>query len=361
VRLISFSQFPLFMSVKHLLLVWMLACAVLAGSAYNLYRYCGAQNIPDSYTYLSIANGHFKDQSLTRRYRILVPFAAKMVSLPIEKTGVKLFQNRTEQNVLQLETLKLGFLIVNLVLMATVGLVIYLTGKAYGISEWGSLLGMFAVLCGGRWASLLAGTPLTDSLYFLILALTVLGIKTRSHKLLACCILFGLLAKESFVFVLPVIFFFAAMEKWKQILLAAVSFAFFWAVRYVIDQAAGSAASESLVHDAGHIANMTDSLRHIFSLHGISDLSTVLGLFGLILLAGFTGGKKAISSWFSGMDAFLGWFAVAMLLHALLSGEVGRMLYLGSSVWAIMIGLIWDRHPLFRGKNVSGKPSEHAF
>lgn len=297
----------------------------------------------DCRTYMSIANGEFKDQSLTRRYRILVPFAAKMISLPIEKVYSKLWAHRNESD----WPLKMGFLIINLLLMSAAGCAVYLLCKAYAISESGSLLAMIAILCGGRWGNLLAGTPITDSLYLLILTLTILAIKTRNDFMLAVCILIGPLAKESFIFVAPLIFFFAPMPKWKQLLLFAVAGSIAFGIRYQIDQLAGSKSVDSIVNDANHIENIFYSFTRILSVRGLGELGTVLGIFSFILLAGFTKGKTAIKSWSTHIDAFLWWFIPVMLIHALLSSEVSRMLYLGSAVWAVMIGLIWDKHPLF--------------
>ncbi|HEY0262774.1 MAG TPA: hypothetical protein VGB95_07090 [Chitinophagales bacterium] len=335
-------------SVKQLLLIWLFAFALLLGSAYNLYLSYDAKDNPDVTTYMNIANGNFKDQSLTRRYRIIVPFAAKVVSLPIEKVYAKLWKNRTENATIG--ALKLGFLIVNLLIMASAGLALYLVCRAYRISVFGSLLGMIAVLCGGRWGNIFAALPLTDSFYFLILVLTILGIKTRNEKLIAVCILFGFLAKESFVFVAPLIFFFASMKKWKQLILFGISAVIVFAMRYKIDQIAGSASTESLANDAKHFDNILTSIKRILSVRGIGELATVLGVFSFILLAGFTKGKEAIKSWTSHIDLFLWCFIPVLILHALLSEEVARMLYFGGALWAVMIGLIWDKHPFFKSQ-----------
>lgn len=330
-------------SKKQLLLVGIFAFALLTGSAYNLYLSYDSKSNVDCRTYMAIANGEFKDQSLTRRYRILVPFIAKAVSLPIESVYSKLWAHRSESD----WPLKMGFLITNLILMSAAGCAIYLLCKAYSISEPGSLLAMIAVLCGGRWGNLLAGTPITDSLYLLVLTLTILAIKTRNDFMLAICILIGPLAKESFIFVAPFIFFFAPMHKWKQLLLFAVAGSLAFGIRYQIDQLAGSESLDSIVNDANHIENISYSLTRILSVRGIGELGTVLGIFSFILLAGLTKGKTAIKSWSTHVDSFLWWFILIMLIHALLSSEVSRMLYLGSAVWAVMIGLIWDKHPLF--------------
>ncbi len=330
-------------SLKSRFLIWFIAFAVLLGPAYNLYLSYDYTANPDCHTYLAIANGEFKDQSLTRRYRVLVPFAAKAFALPIATIYTKLWPHRAASQ----WPLKLGFLAVNLLLMATVGLMIFLTCKAYLISDAGSALAMIAILCGGRWGNLFAAIPITDSLYLLILIGVVLAIKTGNNALLIVCIILGPIAKESFVFVIPLIFFFSNMSKWKQVIAFMISGMIVLGSRYWIDHIAGTSSTESLVNDANHIENIAYSLKRILAVRGLGELATVLGLFSVIIIIGFTNGKAAVKSWASAIDPLLWWFIPVMLLHAILSSEVARMLYLGSAVWAVMIGLIWDRHPFF--------------
>ncbi|MDB5271673.1 MAG: hypothetical protein JWO58_40 [Chitinophagaceae bacterium] len=324
------------------LLIYFFSFALLLGPAYNTYLDYNYSNNPDCNTYMSIANGEFKDQSLIRRYRILVPFTAKVVAYPFERIYTKLWPHRATSE----WPLRMGFLMVNMALMSFVGLAIFHCCKAYDISDTGSLLALIAVLVGGRWGNLFAAIPITDSLYLLVLCGVIYALKKNNYIALSLCILIGPLSKESFIFVAPFIFFLSSLSKFKQLALFAIAGSIAWTIRYVIDAQAGSSMGESLASDTGHFSYIGDSILRLASVRGLGELATVLGLFSFVLLAGFTGGKAAINSWTQHLDKIIWWFIPVILIHVLLSGEAARMIYAGAAAWGIMIGLIWDHHPL---------------
>src|SRR6266581_3290601 len=92
------------------LLIYFFCFALLLGPAYNTYLDYNYKSNPDCETYMSIANGDFKDQSLVRRYRIVLPFTAKAVALPFEQVYSKLWPHRESSD----GPLRMGFLLVNL-------------------------------------------------------------------------------------------------------------------------------------------------------------------------------------------------------------------------------------------------------
>jgi hypothetical protein len=290
---------------------------------------------------MSIANGEFTNQSPVRRYRIIVPFAAKAIALPFEQVYAKLWPHRASTD----WPLRMGFLLVNLSIMSLAGLTIFHCCKAYHISDTGSILAVIALLVGGRWGNLFSAIPITDSLYLLVLCGVIYALKTNHTLILAICIVLGPLAKESFLFLVPFIFFLSSLSKIKQIALFALSGLIALGIRYCIDQQAGALMTASISADAEHVYNIGSSILRLISVRGLGELATVMGLFSLLLLYGFTGGKKAISAWTSHTDKIIWWFIPVILIHALLSTEVARMMYLGAAVWAVMLGLIWDWHP----------------
>jgi hypothetical protein len=324
------------------LLIYFFCFAILLGPAYNTYLDYDYTSNPDCKTYMSIANGEFKDQSLIRRYRILLPFTAKAVALPFEQVYAKLWPHRESTD----GPLRMGFLLVNLSVMALAGLTIFHCCKAYDISDTGSVLAVVAILVGGRWGNLFAAIPITDSLYLLVLCGVIYALKTNHSLILATCIIIGPLAKESFIFLVPFIFFLSSLSKIKQVVLFAFSGLLALAIRYWIDQQAGSSLGVSITTDTEHVYNIGSSILRLASVRGLGELATVLGLFSLLLLAGFTGGKKAITAWTNHTDKIIWWFIPVITVHVLLSGEAARMIYAGSAVWAITLGLIWDYHPL---------------
>jgi hypothetical protein len=266
---------------KHFF-IYFFALSIIIGPAYNTYlNYDYTQN-PDCNTYLSIADGNFEDQSLVRRYRILVPFAAKIISLPIENTYKKLWPTRESNQ----GPLRLGFFLINVVLMSTVGLSIYAYCKAYEISETGSILAMTAVLVGGRWGNLFAAIPITDSLYLLTLCGTLYALKKENNLLLFTCIIIGPLAKESFLLMLPLIFFTSKYSKLKLCTWFCISIVIALGIRYQIDHMTSLSIDRSMHADLDHINNVYDSVLRIVSIRGLGELGTVMGLFSMVLIVG---------------------------------------------------------------------------
>ena len=330
------------MRISVNLLIFLFSFGILLGPAYNTYLNYDYKKNPDCETYMSIANGEFKDQSLIRRYRIVVPFAAKVVSMPFETFYTKLWKHRDGEE----WPLRMGFFLVNITIMSFVGLMIYHCCKSYAISDTGSLLALIAILVGGRFGNLFAAIPITDSLYLLLLCSVIYALKTSNALVLSLCIIAGPLVKESFIFVAPLIFFLSSMSKIKQLILFTLGGLLVFSIRYWIDEHTGVELGASIASDGKHIYKIGYTIKRLASVRGLGELCTVLGLFSLFIVIGLTKGKEAIRSWTSHLDKIIWWFIPIILIHTFLSGEAARMLYAGSAAWAIIIGLIWDHHPV---------------
>jgi hypothetical protein len=327
-------------------LIWCFCFAILLGSAYNVFLTFDFKNNPDCKTYISIANGKFENQSLVRRYRILVPFAAKAIALPIEKVYSKLWPNRISNDD---GPIRLGFLLVNLVLMSFVGLLIFYLGKAYQLSNIVSLIITIATLTAGRWPSIITGAPLTDSLYLLMITCTLYAVKTENNKLLIVVAILGLLSKEAYLMLIPYLFIYARYNKFKLAFFVLIGFGLVWLTRHYIDLTASNVSMiESVKTDAAHFENIKDSILRIVNPRGIGELFTVFGFFSFIYLIGLFGGKEKIHLWFKEVDLKILILLLIALAHALLSTEVGRMLYLFAAPFAIIMGLILQKHPFFK-------------
>lgn len=323
-------------------LIFFLALSMVIGPGYNMYLHYDFSHTIDTRTYLDIAKGKFENESLTRRYRVPVPWAAAVVAWPISKVYTAIWPSRPADE----WPLRLAFYIVNSILAAIAGMIIFYTCRAYGGSVISSFIAMTAVMAG-RWMNYTAGLPMTDSLYLIIVSLTLYAIKTRNNPALIACILLGPLAKESFIFIAPIIFFFGSVPKWKQVILFLLSGAIAFALRWWIDRQAGTSGDASLENAFLHADNIIVSLKRIFSVKGLGELFTIMGTFTFIILAGFTGNKPNSSPWRKAIDLPVLLLLVAILIHAVLSGEVSRMLFLGSVIWAVLMALVLDRHRLF--------------
>jgi len=209
--------------------------------------------------------------------------------------------------------------------------------------------GALAAVLSSRWAVYLAGLPMVDSLYVLVVTLAFYAARSGSRTALVCCLLLGPLAKESFVFLVPWLLVFGrAAGRWPlQLALLAVTVALTYAVRYWIDTQAGTPPAASVGNAFRHFENIGYSLRRLFSVGGVGDLFSVFGFFWLLFLLGL----RNAADWRHWLRP-LGWaggtFLLIVLLHMLLSGELGRMAYLGSPVVAVALALLLTRHPLSR-------------
>lgn len=330
-------------SVKNRIFIFFMAWAIVIGPAYNSYLDFDIYSCPDPTTYINMANGNFKDQSLTRRYRVIIPFMAKAASIPFEYVYKKIWPHRPNEH----WPIRMGFLIINSLVVALCGLVIFEVCRAYEASYFSSLIAMIAILTS-RWANYIAATPLTDSLYLFCIVITLLGIKTKSHWLQALAIFIGPFSKEAFIFIAPLLFFLGSIPKIKQLVLFLAAGLLIAGERMWIDYLASSPSINSIQNDLAYLHNIKDSFVRIASLRGIGELFTVVGFFSFIIVIGFLGGRKAYTPWTKYIDAACIGLIVSVIFQSLISIEVSRMLFFGAPVWAVSISLILDKHPWFK-------------
>jgi len=325
-------------------LLFFIAFSIILGSGYNTYLHYDYGYAIDSKTYMAIAKGDFKDQSVTRRYRVIVPFMAAAVAWPISKVYAKIWPQRSADE----WPLRLSFFLINCILTAIAAVFIFYFCRQYGASAISSFIGMVAVLASS-WTNYTIGVPMTDSLYLLILAITMYGIKAKDPRALIIAIFIGPFAKESFVFIAPIIFFWGCIPKWKQLIYFILSGTIVFGARFLIDQQTGSAYSSSMMNAFDHTDNFGYSLMRVFSIHGIGEMFTVMGTFTFMILAGFFGSKRERKN----VLGFIDWpcigLIIALIIHAILSVEVARMLFFGAPVWALFLAMVLDKHKWFGG------------
>lgn len=309
--------------------------AVILGPAYTLfdsYSYDVVAN-PDIRTYLGLAEFDL-DQNPVRKYRVIVPFLAAGVNFVFSPVF----------NALAPATfpgpdfsLCISFLVVNSVLMSLFGMLVYQLCRAFGVSHLAAGVGVLGVLTC-RWTAYLAGLPLVDSLYMVVVALTLLAIQTRNEKLAVIAIFLGPWAKEAFIFLAPLLFFFSGMNKWKQVLLFFLSACLVFAFRYGMDSMTGSTVNMGLQHSFSHWQYIPDALVRLFSFHGLYEIFSVVGIWGICFLFLFK--RQVRETVKKNTKMYLILFLGIVLVHILLSGELARMLYIATPVMAIWISVI---------------------
>ena len=326
---------------KKFLILFLFSLAIISANAYNAYLHYNFPLSVDGENYFKMAQSNY-DVNITHRYRVIIPIAASIVATPISKIYKTIWPHRPENS----WPLRLGFLLVNSLIMALSGALIFLLCEAYGTSFFTSIISTIVILTC-RWTTYFAGTVSTDSLYFLIIILVMYGIKIRNSLLITIAIFIGPFAKESFIFIAPLIFFFSSIPKKKQIILFLLSGILVFSVRSLIDYQVGSAFSSSLYYAFEYFENFRITFFRMFSLKGFFEVFSVLGFYFLIILIGFTGGKDKVKLWFKYVDMPLIILFLLIWLHVFLSTEIARMLFFATPTWAVTIALIIEHHPRF--------------
>jgi hypothetical protein len=332
---------PLLLRWRQRLLVYLLALGVLAGPAYTMYVHYDFSHSLDTRSYLSMARGQFEGVSVTRRYRVLVPAVAAAVAWPLEQAYARVWPQRATSD----WPLRLAFYLVNMALLATLGVVVFETCRLYGATPAAAALAVVAVLCS-RWAVYIAGLPLVDSLYMLVFSLAFYAPRARSAGALVAVLLLGPLAKESFVFLVPWLLMFGrpALSWPKQLAGLMLGGTIALGVRYWIDARIGAPPAESVSNALDHVHNLVYSLQRLLSVKGAGELFSVFGFFWLVLLAGWRGRRHWLAP--------LGWPAAGLvavvLAHMFLSGDLGRMGYLGAPVFGVTLALVLTHKPWLR-------------
>mgnify|MGYP006284331421 CR=1 FL=1 len=319
-------------------IIFLFGYAVLFGPAFALfseYAY-DLQTTPDLATYLGLAEFDF-DQSPVRRYRVIVPFLAAAIDTVLgglfERLAPYTFPGPDF-------SLCFSFFVVNSLLMGLFGLVVYRLAQACGAGPFAAAIGLLSVLTS-RWTAYLAGLPLVDSLYALVIATTLLSMAMRNHRLLIASMLIGPWAKESYVFMVPLLFLYAPMRWYQTAGWLALSGLLVFSFRFGYDWYHQLPPGESLSDDLAHLQSVGISLRRLFSFHGLYEVVSIVGVWGLLFLLLL---KKEVRAFVGTHSPEFSWLFVGIIvLHALLSTELARMLYLLAPLLAVWIGLIVEQ------------------
>lgn len=326
------------LSLWQSVLLFLFCFAVLWGPGFSMFDTFNYDftAMPDIKTYLGLARFDFI-QSPVRRYRILVPLLAAAVDFVGSPIAARL-KGMTFPG--PDFSLCLSFFVVNCCLMSLCGLVVFRLCRAYAVSSFAAVVGVLSVLTC-RWASYVVGLPLVDSLYMLVCVSVLYGIRTKNDTVLVCCIFVGPWAKESFVFIAPLIFFYSGMNKRLQILYFVLSGLIVFAFRYSLDRYCGAALNEGLVNDFAHFGNIAYSLRRLCSFHGVYELFSIPGIWSFLFFLVY---QKQVRVRLSGaISPFFLYFLLAVFIHAVLSTDLARMLFLAAPVLAVWLSIIADQ------------------
>jgi hypothetical protein len=321
---------------KLAILVFVFSLAIIQGISFTLMNNYNESMGSDALIYMEMAKGNF-DQNPIQKYRVVVPMLAAGINFIFGGLFEKIKPWSFERDF----SLFVSFWIINNIIVAFFGLVTFLLCRAYNISLMGSILGLL-VLLTCRWTAYMAGLPLIDSLFCLVSALALLGIKERNNNIIIFCILIGPWAKESFIFVAPVIFFFSSLNKFKQVGWFLFSGFLVFTFRFYFDQYTGTTMGDSLRGDLSHLSNFYKAIFRLFSFHGIYEIFSVTGLWIILPCYLMISNMQR----FKGQLKELNWYMYAYLLcvfvQAIISEELARMFYLALPVLSVCVALSID-------------------
>ena len=328
--------------LRRWLLPWLLAVAALANLAYPMYVHYDFSHSLDTRSYLRMASGRFDSVNVTRRYRVLVPAAAAAVAAPIARMYARMWPQRPAGQ----WPLRFAFYLVNCLLLGVAGACWFNASRQAGAAPTAAALAMLAVL-SSRWAEYAAGLPLTDSLYLLVFGLGYYAVRRGPGGgwALALALLFGPLAKESFIFLVPWLLWFgrSALPWARQLVALAGGLAMLFLVHCLIDARLGVPAGQSVTNALSHFDNLVYSLRRAASPKGLGELLSIFGLFTLVPPLALVLQRRAamapnIFSTLGSADVGL---VVVVGAHMLLSGDLGRMGYLAAPTYCILLALVF--------------------
>ncbi len=318
------------------LLVFVFSIAVIQGDSFTMMSNYTESVSPDALNYMKMATGNF-DQNPIQKYRVIVP----MLAAAMDFLFGEIFEKIKPWSFSGDFSLFVSFWIVNNCIMALFGVATFLLCRENGSSTIASIVGLLALLTC-RWTPYMAGLPLIDSLFCLVSVLVLVGLKKKHNTLIVICILIGPWAKEAFIFVAPVIFFFASLNKFKQIGWFILSGVLVFSFRFYFDQYSNTTIADSIEKDFGHFNNFFDALSRLFSFHGLYEIFSVTGLWVIIPFYLFVKNRIQFKMQLKVLDKFMYAYLICVFVQAIISVELARMFYLAMPFLSVYIALSVD-------------------
>lgn len=303
-----------------------------------MYVHYDFSHSSDTESYLKMSNGDYNVNPV-HRYRFILPVVANVVSMPLEAVYVKLWPHRAAST----WPLQLAYFLVNSLLVALYGWIVYHLLKLYTSNYVALLVGLIVVLTS-RWVAYIAGLPLTDSLYLIAIAALLYSIKTEHKVLFVLSVVLGGVMKESFLLFAPLIVI-AGPFKWHvRSLLILLSLVAVFGEHYIIDsilpisETAGI-KPESLIDILFRTtAKSWDTFLDLLTVRGMGEVFTVLGVFTFILIYGALN-KSIRAAWNISIEKYYWVFFGCILIHVLISGDAARMFYFGAPLYGVLVAV----------------------
>lgn len=314
-------------------LIFGISFFILFNLGFHILIYFPLALSPDIQNYLSMAELDF-DQSPVRRYRVIIPFFAYLLNTSFG-WFFDLFHPWSFDSDF---SLCFSFLLINTFIMSIVMMIIYKLCKSLEIERIYCFIAIIAVL-SGRWTSELAGLPLIDSLYLLSLVFALYGLLTKQWIYIIVSIWLGPWTKEAYIFMVPIIIYFAKTLRLRMCIHLLLSGIFVFSFRFFLDQLMGQNMLQSLREDMSSFSSIGISLQRLFSFHGIYDMFSVIGFWFIIPILAILKYRNEFVRYQKEYIILFMIYLMIVIFQALLSTDLSRMFYLSIPVIAVWIGI----------------------
>lgn len=312
-------------------LVFLFCMAVMTGPAIAILFAFDLSQAKDCYSYLGLAHFDF-EQNPVRRFRVIIPFAAAALNKVFGGVFSKLAPSYFKGDF----GLPFSFFLINISLMSYYGVLIYRYCKAYGLSTIISLLGLLVMLTC-RYTSYTAALPMVDSLFCVVVAMVLLGIKEKNTGMLITAIFLGPFAKEAFIFIAPLIFFYSHINKWKQVAYFLFSGILVFSYRYVYELYVPLQGVTGMQADLYHFTQIPKFANTLFGFMGVYKVVSNVFVWLAVPIAAYLLIPGYFKASVKRVEGLWLWFMASVVLQMLLSGSLERMFYISMPVLCLWV------------------------
>ena len=322
--------------LREPVLVFFFCFALIFGPAITVLFANDLSQFTDCTTYTALANFDF-EQSAVRRYRVIIPFLAN----GLNAIGGGLFNKLAPTYFVGNFSLPFCFFLVNTTIMSLFGTMVYRYCRAFDTTRFAATIGIVFVLTA-RYTAYFAALPFIDSLFFLMVAMTLVGLKERNTKLLLFCLFIGPFAKESYIFIAPMIFFFGPFNKWKLLGWFGLSGLLVFGYHFIYDYYYPPKVVGWFLAEVYHFYFLKKGLAMLFSFYGLYKIVINIGFWLLLPLAACYFSPVYRQQLKKYCDASVLFFIGAVVFQMLLSLSMERMFYILMPLLAMVMAMAFD-------------------
>lgn len=197
-------------------------------------------------------------------------------------------------------------------------------------------------MLSARYTAYFAALPFIDSLFCLVVAMTLVGLKEQHKKILLICLFLGPFAKESYIFIAPMIFFFGPFNKLKLLGWLGLSGLLVFSYHFIYDYYYPPKVVGWFKAEIYHFYFLKKGLAMLFSFYGLYKILINIGLWLLLpLVACYYSPvlRQQLKKYFNASILF---FTGAVVFQMLLSLSMERMFYLMMPVLAVVMAMSFD-------------------